>query len=79
MKSLICDVIPDCHVLGGRQNRTSFPQEQIFPSKLNESSVMCDIFTSLMRKVRDLIFLQAGSHTNLPNATAASQNEVIHV
>ena len=40
---------------------------------------MCDIFTSLMRKVRDLIFLQAGSRTYLPKATAASQNEVIHV
>ena len=40
---------------------------------------MCDIFTSLMRKVRDLIFLQAGSRTYLPNATAASKNEVIHV
>ena len=40
---------------------------------------MCDIFTSLMRKVRDLIFLQAASRTYLPNATAASKNEVIHV
>ena len=40
---------------------------------------MCDIFTSLIRKVRDLIFLQAGSRTYLPNVTAATQNEVIHV
>ena len=79
MKSLICDVIPDCHVVGGKQNRTSLQQERIFPLKLNESSVMCDIFTSLMRKVRDLIFLKAGSRTYLPNATTASQNEVINV
>ena len=79
MKSLICDVIPDCHMIGGTQNRNSLQQERIFPSKGNESSVMCDIFTSLMRKVRDLIFLEAGSRTYLPNATAATQNEVIHV
>ena len=77
MKLFICDVIPDCHMLGGRHNRTSYPQERIFPSKWNESSVMCDIFTSLMRKVRALIFLQAGSRTYSPNATAASQNDVI--
>ena len=33
MKWLICDVIPDSHLIGGRRNRTSNPQEWIFPSK----------------------------------------------
>ena len=44
MKSLICDVIPDCDVLVGRQNRTINPQELIFPSKLSQSSLMGYIY-----------------------------------
>ena len=43
---LICDVIPDYHLIVGRQNRTSNPQEQIFPSKWSEPSVMWYIYTS---------------------------------
>ena len=33
MKWLICDVIPDYHIIGGRWNRTNNPWERIFPSK----------------------------------------------
>ena len=39
----------------------------------------CDIFTSLMKKVRDYFLLQEGSRTYSPNVTLASQNEVIHL
>ena len=45
------------------------------------SSLWCDMFTTLMRKVRDLILLQERSHTwrMYQSATAASQNEVINL
>ena len=33
IKSLICDVVTDYHVIGRKRNRTSYPQEPIFPSK----------------------------------------------
>ena len=40
IKLLICDVIPDYHLIGERRNRTISPQERIFPSKLIECSVI---------------------------------------
>ena len=44
MKWFICDVIPDSHIIGRRRNRTSNPQELIFPSKWSESSVMWSLY-----------------------------------
>ena len=43
------------------------------------SALWCDIFTSVMRKVRDLIMLQEGFPTwrTYQSATAARQNEVV--
>ena len=41
--------------------------------------VSCDIFTSLMKNMRDLIFLQEESRTYSLNATATSQKEVINL
>ena len=40
IKSLICDVFPDSHLIGGRQNRTINPQELISPLKWSDFSVM---------------------------------------
>ena len=40
IKWLICDVITDSHLIVGTRNRTSNPQERIFPSKWSESSVI---------------------------------------
>ena len=42
-------------------------------------ALWCDIFTSVMRKVRNFIFLLEESPTYSPNVTAASQKEVIHL
>ena len=43
------------------------------------SPLLCNIFTSLMRKVRDIVLFQEGFRTYSPNATPASKNEVIHL
>ena len=40
IKWLICDMIWDCNLIAGRWNSTINPQEQIFPSKWTESSVI---------------------------------------
>ena len=40
IKSFICDVIPYYHLIRGKRNRTSNPQECIFPWKWSECSVM---------------------------------------
>ena len=46
MKSLICDVISDYHLIGERRNRTISPQERIFPSKSIEFSVMWYVYNA---------------------------------
>ena len=44
MKSLICDVVTDSHLIGGTSNRTINPQERIFPWKWSDSSVMLYLY-----------------------------------
>ena len=44
MKSLICDVVTDSHLIGGTSNRTINPQKRIFPWKWSDSSVMSYLY-----------------------------------
>ena len=46
MKWFICDVIPDCHLIGRRWNRTINTRELIFRCKWSEYSVMWYIITT---------------------------------
>ena len=44
MKWLICDLIPDYYLIGGKGNKTNHPRERIFPSKSSELFVMSYIY-----------------------------------
>ena len=44
MKSLICYVVTYYHLIGRTSNRTINPQEQIFPWKWSDSSVMLYLY-----------------------------------
>ena len=80
MKWFICDVITDSHLIARRWNMTSNPQELTFlPNEV--IPLWCCVFTSLMKKVRDLILLQEGSRTwwRYQSTTAASQHKVINL
>ena len=46
IKSLICDVVTDYHLIGRKCKRTSYPQEGIFPSKWSEPCVIWYIYTA---------------------------------
>ena len=71
----ICDVIRDFLSLQKiiTQYTGLFTQRNHYCFPNEASSLSCDIFTSVMGKVRDLVFLQEGSLTYSPNATATSQ------
>ena len=44
MKSLICDLVTDSHLIGGTSNRTINPKKGIFPWKWSDSSVMSYLY-----------------------------------
>ena len=79
---LICDLIQDFMSLQEIITKYTglFTKRNNSCSPNEVSGLWCDIFTSVMRKVRDLIFLRQKSHTwwkYWPNVTAARQNEVV--
>ena len=56
MKWFICAVITDSHLIAWRWNRTSNPQERIFPSKWSHSSVMWDLYIADGKGERFIVF-----------------------
>ena len=84
MNLFICDVIQDFLSLQKlSQNIQDYSHNATPPAvQMKWFPLSCDIFTPLMKKVRDFVLLQEPSCTwwrHSASINAASQNEVIHL